>query len=388
LLTVLATPLLLRYGRSRRLRGFIRGITVTVVGVLVGTTFLVGRTAITDWPTAAVAVLTLASLFLWKGLPDGGRGGARPAVEQEAHERGGDDHRAGRDHADRHRIEELAVIEPVVLIDDVGLEERHDHQPAAKDQHPGLEEEPEDLCRQRRDPPDDRGGRRQGRELVGRGPRRGSGLQGRGGAGRGRREEHSAQRSGDQEEHRQLAFDHDRDDAGQGEEQPCQPVAAQRLAPEVPAGLEDQRDDHRRDAIEQGADLPGVAEPDVGPGGGGDQQVGRQGEGGRGGEAAGHAVADVAAVHPELIGERPGACRGDRQAVVVLGLGEPAALLDQVAAHGVGEGDGAAEAERSQAQEVARQRPQRGRRRRSGDRERLCHRLVPAGLSVPLDGGR
>jgi chromate transporter len=70
LLTVLATPLLLRYGRSRRLRGFIRGITVTVVGVLVGTTFLVGRAAITDWPTAAVAVLTLAALFLWKGLPE------------------------------------------------------------------------------------------------------------------------------------------------------------------------------------------------------------------------------------------------------------------------------------------------------------------------------
>jgi chromate transporter len=70
LLTVLATPLLLRYGRNRRLRGFIRGITVTVVGVLVGTTFLVGRTAITDWPTAGVAVLSLAALFLWKGLPE------------------------------------------------------------------------------------------------------------------------------------------------------------------------------------------------------------------------------------------------------------------------------------------------------------------------------
>lgn len=35
-----------------------------------GTTFLVGRTAITDWLTAAVAVLTLAALFLWKGLPE------------------------------------------------------------------------------------------------------------------------------------------------------------------------------------------------------------------------------------------------------------------------------------------------------------------------------
>src|SRR5947199_1065352 len=62
LLTVLATPLLLRYGRNRRLRGFIRGITVTVVGVLVGTTFLVGKTAITDWTTAGIALLSLAVL--------------------------------------------------------------------------------------------------------------------------------------------------------------------------------------------------------------------------------------------------------------------------------------------------------------------------------------
>jgi chromate transporter len=70
LLTVLATPLLLRYGRNRRLRGFIRGITVTVVGVLVGTTFLVGKTAITDWTTAGIALLSLAVLTLWKRAPE------------------------------------------------------------------------------------------------------------------------------------------------------------------------------------------------------------------------------------------------------------------------------------------------------------------------------
>jgi chromate transporter len=70
LLTVLATPLLLRYGRSRRLRGFIRGITVTVVGVLVGTTVLVAKSAIADWTTAGIAVLSLAVLFLWKRLPE------------------------------------------------------------------------------------------------------------------------------------------------------------------------------------------------------------------------------------------------------------------------------------------------------------------------------
>ncbi len=70
LFTVLATPLLLRYGRNPRLRGFIRGITVTVVGVLVGTTYLVALSAIGDWVTIAIAVFSLAALALWKKLPD------------------------------------------------------------------------------------------------------------------------------------------------------------------------------------------------------------------------------------------------------------------------------------------------------------------------------
>lgn len=70
LLTLLATPLLLRYGRNRRLRGFIRGITVTVVGVLVGTTWLVAKSAISDGVTVAIAALSLLILFWWKKVPE------------------------------------------------------------------------------------------------------------------------------------------------------------------------------------------------------------------------------------------------------------------------------------------------------------------------------
>ncbi|HKC11781.1 MAG TPA: chromate efflux transporter [Vicinamibacteria bacterium] len=70
LFTVLATPLLLRHGRNRRLQGFIRGVTVTVVGVLVGTTYFVGQAAVGDMLTVAVAVLSLAALALWKKCPD------------------------------------------------------------------------------------------------------------------------------------------------------------------------------------------------------------------------------------------------------------------------------------------------------------------------------
>ena len=70
LFTVLLTPLLLRYRRHRRLAGFIRGITVAVVGVLVGTTWLVGRTAIGDVLTVVVGVLSLALLLLFPKLPE------------------------------------------------------------------------------------------------------------------------------------------------------------------------------------------------------------------------------------------------------------------------------------------------------------------------------
>jgi chromate transporter len=70
LFTVLATPLLLRHGRNRRLQGFIRGVTVTVVGVLLGTTYLVARTAVGDALTAGITGLSLAVLVFWKKCPD------------------------------------------------------------------------------------------------------------------------------------------------------------------------------------------------------------------------------------------------------------------------------------------------------------------------------
>jgi chromate transporter len=70
LFTILATPLLLRYADHPRVRGFLRGITVAVVGVLAGTTWLVARTAVGDAFTAVLAAAALAALLLWKRLPE------------------------------------------------------------------------------------------------------------------------------------------------------------------------------------------------------------------------------------------------------------------------------------------------------------------------------
>lgn len=70
LFTVLATPLLLRYASNSYLGGFVRGISVAVVGVLVGTTYLMGKTAIGDALTIGIAAGSLLVLFLWRKLPE------------------------------------------------------------------------------------------------------------------------------------------------------------------------------------------------------------------------------------------------------------------------------------------------------------------------------
>jgi chromate transporter len=69
-LTVLATPLLVRYGAHPRVAGFVRGVTVAVVGVLAGTTYLIGRPVIVDAFSAVLVVAVLAAPLVAKRVPD------------------------------------------------------------------------------------------------------------------------------------------------------------------------------------------------------------------------------------------------------------------------------------------------------------------------------
>src|SRR5206468_1396299 len=66
LFVLCATPILLRYRNNARLRGFVRGVGTAVVGVLVGTTWLIARVAIGDALTVAVALLSVAALARWR----------------------------------------------------------------------------------------------------------------------------------------------------------------------------------------------------------------------------------------------------------------------------------------------------------------------------------
>src|SRR6516164_6136473 len=63
------------------------------------------------------------------------------AGDQVANEGGGDHHRAGADHPDRNRDEELPRIEPAIFSHEPLLEEWHDHEAAAERERTGLEKE-------------------------------------------------------------------------------------------------------------------------------------------------------------------------------------------------------------------------------------------------------
>lgn len=70
LLVIAGAPILMRYGKNRRVTGFVRGVTVAVVGVLAGTTYLVGRPVIGDVLTLLLLVAALAVTRLFKKVPD------------------------------------------------------------------------------------------------------------------------------------------------------------------------------------------------------------------------------------------------------------------------------------------------------------------------------
>lgn len=67
---LLGTPILRRYRQNGRVQGFIRGITVAVVGVLVGTSYLVGRSIIHDAFTLILLIGALAMLLSKLKVPE------------------------------------------------------------------------------------------------------------------------------------------------------------------------------------------------------------------------------------------------------------------------------------------------------------------------------
>jgi chromate transporter len=70
LFVVLPAPYYKRYGKNPSIAAFVSGVTAAAAGAIAGAAFVLGRRAIIDLPTAAIALVTLAALFKLKKAPE------------------------------------------------------------------------------------------------------------------------------------------------------------------------------------------------------------------------------------------------------------------------------------------------------------------------------
>ena len=66
LLVLIAAPLLARHRGNSNVQGFVKGAYAAAIGTILGACILLGRIAIGDWLTAAIGLVSLATLFRWK----------------------------------------------------------------------------------------------------------------------------------------------------------------------------------------------------------------------------------------------------------------------------------------------------------------------------------
>jgi chromate transporter len=70
LFVVLPAPYYKRYGKNPNIAAFVTGVTAAAAGAIAGAAFVLGRRAIIDLPTAAIALVTLAALLKLKKAPE------------------------------------------------------------------------------------------------------------------------------------------------------------------------------------------------------------------------------------------------------------------------------------------------------------------------------
>ncbi len=263
-------------------------------------------------------------------------------IADEAHR---DDHGPRRDHRHRDRVDELALVQPVVLVHHASVEERHDREAAAEHEGSGLAEEQSDLHEER--PVDDRGHAGNSRELGGNrhhGPRLEPAF--------GRRFHQPRDDARDQEKPHNFRLRHDGDCRGDEVERPQQPVLADRFRRELVRADRDDPDHRGADAVEHGLHPGESAVGDVSCSDSDHHEERRQHEREPHQRRSEDAVVDETEVDRELRGERPRCELRKGQPFAVILLGNPLALLHEIAMHVAHQRDRAAEAESAKAQRV------------------------------------
>ncbi len=66
LLVLIVAPILIRHRANPNVQGFVKGAYAAAIGTILGACVLLGKIAIGDWLTAAVAALSLLALARWK----------------------------------------------------------------------------------------------------------------------------------------------------------------------------------------------------------------------------------------------------------------------------------------------------------------------------------
>ena len=70
LFTILPAPYFKKYGKRPAIVAFVDGVTAAAIGAISGAVIVIGQRSITDWPTAALALVSAALLWRFKKLPE------------------------------------------------------------------------------------------------------------------------------------------------------------------------------------------------------------------------------------------------------------------------------------------------------------------------------
>jgi chromate transporter len=70
LLTIIPAPYFKKHGKRPAIVAFVDGVTAAAIGAIAGAVIVIGQRSITDWITAALAVVTAVVLWRFKKLPE------------------------------------------------------------------------------------------------------------------------------------------------------------------------------------------------------------------------------------------------------------------------------------------------------------------------------
>ena len=70
LFTILPAPYFKKHGKRPGIVAFVDGVTAAAIGAISGAVIVIGQRSITDWVTAALAILAAVLLWRFKKLPE------------------------------------------------------------------------------------------------------------------------------------------------------------------------------------------------------------------------------------------------------------------------------------------------------------------------------